>query len=421
MFKVTKKSEKKTKTKFITQYDSSRLPEIKLNLINQIKIESLNKDKPIESSLETSKLEQTSPKKLFSILHNQYQIPKLQSISSISNIKRKRKFFINDESTIGRWTREEHKKFIEAIIKFGNNWKKIQEYVQTRTITQARSHAQKFFDKIKKNNIFKKLSFISENNTNSFTNISIQKLYDNYHNCSQEEINLIVDNFLNIEYDLSNNNKKNLVNNKLSSLLNKNKKMCRNKIITNNENINNNEINKINEKNDKDSLSISIDDVYHIKKTINNEIGEKKIDQINFNNDNNQNNLIYNSLNINNNYGNNINNNYNNFNNFNLENNNDYLSNLSIYNQPDLGYIFNQFINNLSQDNLSYNPCRFNTGKNTFESVGGDSIFLENNNFINLEQQNKNKSRKNSMDLNSKFNQNNDNNLNDFIDYHKRI
>ena len=65
------------------------------------------------------------------------------------------------------------------------------------------------------------MSFISENNTNSFTNISIQKLYDNYHNCSQEEINLIVDNFLNIEYDLSNNNKKNLVNNKFSSLLNK--------------------------------------------------------------------------------------------------------------------------------------------------------------------------------------------------------
>ncbi len=50
----------------------------------------------------------------------------------------------------GRWTDEEHKRFVEALEKFGKNWKKIQEYVGTRSTTQARSHAQKFFSKLEK-------------------------------------------------------------------------------------------------------------------------------------------------------------------------------------------------------------------------------------------------------------------------------
>jgi SHAQKYF class myb-like DNA-binding protein len=43
----------------------------------------------------------------------------------------------------GRWTKEEHKKFLEAIELYGRDWKKVQGYVGTRTSTQARSHAQK--------------------------------------------------------------------------------------------------------------------------------------------------------------------------------------------------------------------------------------------------------------------------------------
>ncbi len=52
---------------------------------------------------------------------------------------------------IGRWTETEHKKFLEAILLYGNEWKKVQQYISTRSSTQARSHAQKFFLRLKKN------------------------------------------------------------------------------------------------------------------------------------------------------------------------------------------------------------------------------------------------------------------------------
>ena len=45
----------------------------------------------------------------------------------------------------GRWTEEEHQKFIDGILQYGNEWKKVQQVIRTRSSTQARSHAQKFF------------------------------------------------------------------------------------------------------------------------------------------------------------------------------------------------------------------------------------------------------------------------------------
>ena len=50
----------------------------------------------------------------------------------------------------GRWTNEEHNKFVEGILKYGNEWKKVQNIIKTRSSTQARSHAQKFFLRLKK-------------------------------------------------------------------------------------------------------------------------------------------------------------------------------------------------------------------------------------------------------------------------------
>ena len=52
-------------------------------------------------------------------------------------------------SNKGRWTQEEHDKFLEGIVIFGTIWKKVKTLIKTRTSVQVRSHAQKFFLKMK--------------------------------------------------------------------------------------------------------------------------------------------------------------------------------------------------------------------------------------------------------------------------------
>ena len=50
----------------------------------------------------------------------------------------------------GRWSEEEHDKFLEALHKYGRNWNAVHEHVVTRNSAQARSHAQKFLNKLSK-------------------------------------------------------------------------------------------------------------------------------------------------------------------------------------------------------------------------------------------------------------------------------
>lgn len=56
----------------------------------------------------------------------------------------------DNERLNGRWTKEEHQRFVEAIKAHGKNWKKVEEFVGTRSGAQIRSHAQKFFLKLEK-------------------------------------------------------------------------------------------------------------------------------------------------------------------------------------------------------------------------------------------------------------------------------
>ena len=94
-------------------------------------------------------------------LNKNEKIEKLSQIeSSIENISniinkndsiriKKEEEYLKHNS--GRWSEEEHQKFIEGILEYGNEWKKVRKIIKTRTSTQARSHAQKFFLRIKKN------------------------------------------------------------------------------------------------------------------------------------------------------------------------------------------------------------------------------------------------------------------------------
>jgi len=50
----------------------------------------------------------------------------------------------------GRWTKEEHHRFVEGIKKFGKNWKQVEDFVGTRNGAQIRSHAQKFFNRLQR-------------------------------------------------------------------------------------------------------------------------------------------------------------------------------------------------------------------------------------------------------------------------------
>lgn len=79
----------------------------------------------------------------------------------------------------GRWQPEEHERFIEAIMKFGNEWKQVQKYVGTRSSTQARSHAQKFFVKIKRSNVLDLNIDLSKN--------SIKNLHDMANSLNSDE------------------------------------------------------------------------------------------------------------------------------------------------------------------------------------------------------------------------------------------
>lgn len=50
----------------------------------------------------------------------------------------------------GRWTTQEHDRFLEGLRKFGKDWRNIAMHIGTRNYVQTRTHAQKYFKKVAK-------------------------------------------------------------------------------------------------------------------------------------------------------------------------------------------------------------------------------------------------------------------------------
>ena len=100
----------------------------------------------------------------------------------------------------GRWKKDEHKRFIDAIIYYGDDWHKVQEFIGTRTSTQARSHAQKFFEKLKKSKL---LNFDVD-----FTKNSLQTLHDIMDAMSRKEFQKTLRILNNIAFERDLNNTK---------------------------------------------------------------------------------------------------------------------------------------------------------------------------------------------------------------------
>ena len=57
------------------------------------------------------------------------------------------------QMNLGKWRRSEQNAFLKALEKYGRNWEEIQKKVKTRSLTQIRSHANKIFQKIPKQDL----------------------------------------------------------------------------------------------------------------------------------------------------------------------------------------------------------------------------------------------------------------------------
>ena len=103
-----------------------------LNRHNSESSESTFSIKETEKNESSAKLPQKTVKKLFSII----------DYNLFDDLE---KGDINE----GRWSSEEHIKFIKAFVYFGKKYRLIQKYISSRNCHQIRSHAQKFVLRIK--------------------------------------------------------------------------------------------------------------------------------------------------------------------------------------------------------------------------------------------------------------------------------
>ena len=194
-------------------------------------------------------------------------------INSINNNN-----IINQNSTniiynTGRWSKEEHLKFINGILEYGNEWKKVQNLIGTRSSTQARSHAQKFFLRLKKNFNLDNNNDLSECYSTSISPVSNSKNINN-------ENGIYMKNFFELIYK---NKKDKKIKNEKLTLEQKKKIINLVSKISLHENNENSNIKNNNENNKKNDLNVDFNKSSMIKIKINDENDYKIIDNNNNN------------------------------------------------------------------------------------------------------------------------------------------
>ena len=117
--------------------------------------------KPTSAAKSNPMIPQNPPNKITIGIYNKFSFTKSSHTHSyandqdneLNNIYMDKDDDKNDSESsygTGRWKNEEHQRFISSLEVYGKNWKKIQECVVTRSTTQIRSHAQKYFYRIER-------------------------------------------------------------------------------------------------------------------------------------------------------------------------------------------------------------------------------------------------------------------------------
>lgn len=80
----------------------------------------------------------------------------------------------------GRWTEQEHQSFLAGLRLYGREWKKVASKIKTRTSAQIRSHAQKYFAKLARDDEMRKHSGLMPLLDGTAATHSVNTLYGYY-------------------------------------------------------------------------------------------------------------------------------------------------------------------------------------------------------------------------------------------------
>lgn len=166
----------------------------KFSIINQSQTLIFKKEKKIENNINDNKITFNEENKNINIINEETN----NNLCNNNTPIKKHKILTNKNSkySSGRWSLEEHKKFIEAIIKYGNDWKEVQKHIGTRSSSQARSHAQKFFIKLKQDQSKAKIS-----NMIDYSNSSIKTFHDALQSLSADKKQKIIQELESVVFD----------------------------------------------------------------------------------------------------------------------------------------------------------------------------------------------------------------------------